>query len=165
MTDKPANKCPRWIRILLFVSLACNLAVIGIVAGHQLRDGRDNYSHRMSPPNDFRLLASSMPDAHSKILKEAFRASRAEYSERRKALGQMRQNMIRILREDPFDPEAFTAVMTEQKGFWTELSTRSEGLLMERINAMSPAELAELADNIENWRKRSQDRRPPPKRD
>ncbi|MGR3503317.1 periplasmic heavy metal sensor [Pseudaestuariivita sp.] len=101
MSDK--SRAPRWMRVVLALSLAFNLVVVGLVAGVLLqgRHGPRSADGAMRMP----YIAALPPEARKALAQEARvqRRDRADGADRRVAFAES----LALLRADPFDAGAF----------------------------------------------------------
>lgn len=142
-----------WVRILLVVSLALNLLVVGAVGSSVLRDepGRRGGPGRppaLSEAGLGPLVAVLDPQSRQEIrgaLQEAgprFRALRDE----------TRQEMTLVLaalRAEEFDSSVFQAIFDRQAPRVREMRDIGQSALIERLETMSVAERRALADRME----------------
>ena len=111
--DQPRQgRCPRWMRVLLGVSLALNLLVAGLAAGAALRHGRAGGMHaaphslagamiRELPPQDRRALSALARD-------DLARDGHGDRRARRRAEAAAVTGALRAV---PFDAAALRAVL------------------------------------------------------
>lgn len=144
----------RWPRVLLALSLTLNLVVIGLVAGAVWRDGRD--ARRFPPPDHgvmratgFGPFIDAMPRAARNRMGEALRRREGHFTANRGALAAEWRDMVAILRADPFDPQAFEALLMRQQARADARVKEGRAVLVEQINAMPSAERARFADALE----------------
>lgn len=153
--ERPSS--PRWMKLLLALSLAANLLVIGVVAGRELR-GDDR---RGGADRAVGWILEMMPDGRRDM-------ARAHFDEARPALeaadgdrGAEVAEILAAIRAEPYQPAdvqaamaAFGASRTER---WEVLRERMATLLAR----LTPAERAAFADNFEErmnrWRNRRRD--------
>ena len=156
---RPASRTPLWLRIVLLVSLAANLLVLGAVAGHVLRDeprGRVPRVDRVEAPMTFALSREDR--------REIGRALRKEYKENRPSRQEIQaeyRGIIAALRADPFDPEVVAASLARQRQTAQSRVESGHELLLQRLTAMTPAERRAFADRLGEGLKRG----PPPRDD
>lgn len=102
----------RVTQVVLVVSLALNLAVLGLLGGAILRDGPPRH-HR--PPPDVAGAApytlALEPDQRRALWGELRREFRRPP---RGGMAETYDRAVALLREDPFDAEAFAALLEEQ---------------------------------------------------
>lgn len=146
-TEIPARRgSPAWMKILLVLSLAGNLAVLGVVLGQSLRDseGRGRGSERVinwiigMVPEERRDLAVTQFDA----ARERIDAARAQRSERLPAV-------IAAMQAEPFDPAALDAALDAMFDRDTSGRTIVRETLISLLDQFTPEERAFFAANFE----------------
>ena len=123
---KPMRRTPIWLRVVLLVSLALNLLVVGVVAGHFLRDdpkGRVPRVDRMQAPMTF-ALSHEDRRAIGKALRQEYRDNRPS----REEVVAEYQGVIAALRADPFQPELVA-------GAGADLTLENEVISAQRIKS------------------------------
>lgn len=125
-----------WTRIVLVVSLAFNLAVIGIVAGHVLTGGPD----RRGADIGFGRYGAAMPEPHRRTMLHAMRADRPHWEATREGLRDGRARLAAALTAEPFDPAAVAAVLAEDRRLIGDLAERGTAILVAQVERMSPDE-------------------------
>ncbi|WP_299295655.1 periplasmic heavy metal sensor [uncultured Tateyamaria sp.] len=140
------KRCPMWVKLLLGVSLALNLAVVGLVAGMVLRGGplggkgpvAMGYAtpYVIALPRDLRRGVfngirrdKTLPDR---------KARRADY-----------QAMVAVLRATPLDTAAVEDLLRKQADAVTRVQARGQTAWLEAVAGMSDIERAAYADRIE----------------
>ena len=160
MTDKSpprTARSPLWLRLLLFVSLALNLLVAGVVAGHILRDGPDGRVPRVDRMGGPMTFALSPEDR-----REIGHALRDAYREKRPTREQIMaeyQGVIEALRSDPFDRRGLQSAFDRQLASTQDRVAIGQEVLMQRITTMSDAERHAFADRLEEGLRRHGERR------
>lgn len=149
------KKGPRWMRLLLAVSLAINLLVAGLVLGAVLRAGGLHGAERAEgPPPSLRSLGLTPfymaldPEDRHKLRDEA-RARSGSFRESREALRARFAAMLAALKAEPFDAGALRDIARQQREAGMRWQALGDDILMARIAAMSPAERAAYADRLE----------------
>ncbi|MEX0287355.1 MAG: periplasmic heavy metal sensor [Paracoccaceae bacterium] len=152
-SQSPTRRSPLWMRILLGVSLALNLATIGIVTGAAYRIlGPGGPPH---PPSFGGAVIRSLPHDERKALVAEARKSVNGQSARREGLAPL----VTALRADPFDVEAITALLQSQRNRQAAWAEAMQGAWLTRVSAMSAEERAAYADKIEEAEARRAERR------
>ncbi|NRB03302.1 MAG: periplasmic heavy metal sensor [Rhodobacteraceae bacterium] len=141
----PATKTPLWVKIVLGVSLALNLLIIGAIGGVVVRGGpaeRQGIAMNTGVPY---LIALPRED-RIRVIRGARQADAVPNRRERKA---SYREMLEILRNDPFDETRATALL-ERHG-QTALSTQKalQAAWLERIGDMSASERAIYAERLE----------------
>ena len=155
MTELNASKpnCPRWAKLLLAASLSVNLLIVGLAVGAML-----NFSKKGGPPRlaetGGAYTAALNPKDRRTIGMELAEIYRTGPSSRQD-VQQQYQRMIAVLKTEPFDRAAAEAVLERQSQFAQERRMAGERALLNRLEAMTPAERAAFLERLENRIKRA----------
>jgi uncharacterized membrane protein len=163
MTDTPhtppAPGAPRWMKVLLALSLGFNLAVLGLVAGTALRHMGDRPLVRDIGFGPFTEALSAQDR------QELRRAFQREGGDMRKMHRQMRSdmgNLLSVLRQNPLQEDALRSALLQMEERGQERLALGQRLMAGRILAMSPAERAAFADRLERMMASGGRDAPPP---
>lgn len=140
----------RWIRVALALSLALNLLVVGISVGAVLRGGP------APGGRDFGLgpLSEALSREDRKALRAAFLDRHPDIRAERRAIRAQFDDLLAVLRADPFDPTALDAALEAIAQRNSDLLDTGRGLVAERLKAMDAEDRAKFADRLErNLRK------------
>lgn len=158
LSEQP-KRSPIWWRLLVGVSFALNLLVVGIVIGAITfgpgQSGRPGAELRAAG----RLhLAAMLPMDARQDLRERLRVS-----EREDAPGSLRalaQQLDAALRAEPFVPAGVAVIMEERRQQQDLRAARVDAALVATLESMAPEEREVFADRV----RRNADRRlgPPP---
>lgn len=119
------------LSVLLVLSAAANLAVLGIFAGHWLRGG--------GPPTGIDRLIALVPGPLRPEIDQIMRTRDDEFKARVEALRNARRNVAETLRQRPFDPaQAETALA----GLRSETAHMQEKLHRTIVARMAAAQQA-----------------------
>lgn len=149
-TPSPGPAPGRWIRVALALSLALNLLVVGIAVGAMLRDGP------APGGRDFGLgpLSEALSREDRKALRAAFLDRHPDIRAERRAMRAQFDDLLAVLRADPFDPTALDAALEAIARRNADLLDTGRGLVAERLKAMDAGDRADFADRLErNLRK------------
>lgn len=162
----PRARMSRGLRILLFTSLALNLAVVGLVAGLLARAPFDG-----PPPRPDRVagaLTFALSDAERReIGREVFRSLREEGGPRHSRRDDY-DRILTALRADPYDGGVVADSLSQQMQRTLRLQAAGQQALLDHLDRMTPADRRAFADRLEEGLKRFDDRdrrRPGPERD
>lgn len=147
MTDVTDRKPPRmrpWLRILLAVSLALNLAVAGLAIGAAIRFGGPERGHPPAPPLGA-LLYRELPREDRRALLADRLGSREDRAARRQADA---AEIDAALRAVPFEAARVEAFLAEQARRHSDIERSMREAWMQRIGGMSDAERAAYADRL-----------------
>ncbi len=143
MSDSPKPK-RRWMPVLLGVSLALNLLIIGIAVGATLRV--KGGERAKAPPGFGSALYRALPKEDRKTL-------RGDLSDRhRKGASSRYQDFAALneaLRAEPFDPATIQTLLTRQAQSTAELQVALQNKWLARISAMTDAERTAYANRLE----------------
>lgn len=159
--SEPAHsRCPVWVKVLLGVSLALNLAIAGLIAGLALRGGpmrSDVAGLGYALPY---IMALDRDERHA-----VFKAVRGApgLPDRRARRGQFRE-MISALRSDPFDREAVEAVLSQQANAVSQVQDAAQAEWLGLVAAMGAEDRAAYVDEIEEVLRKGPNRRDRPPR-
>lgn len=139
----------RGVKILLFASLALNLAVAGVVIGAVVKhrfDG-DDRRPRIEGPGGPLTRALSREDR-----REIGKALRAEFGAMRPSRDKIRADYDRViaaLRAEPYDAATVRAVVSEQSEAMDARMRAGQAQLLKRLDEMTPDERARFAGRLE----------------
>lgn len=160
--EKPArNGTPRWVKLLLVLSLGVNLLVAGLVVGAGAH--RYHGDDRRAPGGDITAygpFARALPEAARDRMRENFRARAPELRANRAALRESFHDLRAALKAVPYDEAAVVRILDQQRAQIDGQTLIVRELFLKEVAGMSDAERAELADNL-----RRVVRRGPPKDD
>ena len=157
MTDLPAKPATgRGVRIALAISVALNLAVVGIVGGALLRpDGPRGYAS----PRDLGFgvfTAALTPENRADLRRRLIRAAPEMIGERR-GMRQDMQAILTALRADPFDAARLDTALQAQLARLQSRLDVGQNLLRDFLVALPAADRLAFADRLEA----AASRRPP----
>lgn len=144
----------RWGRAVLFVSLALNLAVLGIVGGAFL--GRFGHEREGIAARDvgFGLFSEVLAEKDRKDLRRAYIEARPDIRADRKQMRQDLHTILATLRAEPFDADAMGAALKTGASRIAERHAAGQGVLLDFLAKMPAADRAALADRLEARLKR-----------
>lgn len=142
----------RGLKIALAVSVALNLAVVGVVAGAVLRGGpmRDQMVRDLS----FGPFAEALTDSDRKALRRAFFDRSPGLRDLRATMQRDMEGVLTALRAQPFDAAALRTALAAQADRLSGQMKLGQDLLAERIDAMTEAERLAFADRLETSMRR-----------
>lgn len=152
------RKKTRWGRVVLGVSLALNLAVLGAVAGAFWRfDSSHDRAERRGGPAFAAPYVFALPREDRHALRAQLRAGAPE--DWRAARAARYEDVLGALRAAPFDRDALAGAVRAQREAAVAGQTAAETAWLARIEAMDPETRAAYADRVEKivTRKRGRD--------
>lgn len=146
MTPPAKPKSGKGLRIALAVSVALNLAVIGIVAGALLRDGPRG---RFIRDLDFGPYGEAFTPQDRAAMRDAFLSRDVNMRDMRDQMRSEGAALVALLRADTLDLEELRALMQTQQGRMVDRIEMGRDLVTERIAAMSAEDRRAFADRLE----------------
>lgn len=152
MSDQTTpRRCPIWVKVLLGLSLAFNLGIVGLVGGFALRS--DGPIRNAGPG-----LGYAMPYVialEREARRDIFRTVREDpdlpsRTDRRAHFA----DMLEALRADPMDRAAVEAVLSRQAKGVSDVQLRAQSAWLAKVVEMSADERVQYADKVEDILKR-----------
>ena len=131
-----------WLRIVFAVSLAVNLAVLGLVVGTFLRFGFPG-GDRPPPPTGVSVFRA-LPPEDRKALRDHLRDTLPPPSDRRSEA----EDLARALSAEPFDPAALETVVQAQAATRIAFQEAMQQAWFDHVLAMDDAERTAYADRL-----------------
>jgi uncharacterized membrane protein len=139
----------RWMRVLLVVSLAANLAVVGVVAGWALRHGGHHGHHPTRLDMAGGPLTRALSDEDRREIGQRMREVWRESGGNRAGFRSSFDALVVDLRAVPFDPDRVAERMREQRQGFAARFEMGQDVLIAHLAAMSDADRAAYADRLE----------------
>lgn len=157
MSRDNAKRTPRWMRILLILSLAANLCVIAAVttvAWHHAKPGHHYKSHHRGHHGGKIKgvggpLIRALSDQERQILREDMKSIRRAGKTTQETLRKTDEQILDVLRGTPFDPSALTTLLAQKQTPVIQRMEQGRALLVAHIAAMSENERADYAERVE----------------
>lgn len=147
-----AATASRAMRLLLAVSLAANLAIVGFVVGHALDGGGPDGRRGMPGDMAFGPFTEALGDHDRRALRDALFARAPDMRDARQRMSQDLAGLVAALRAEPFDPAALDAALAAQSHRMAANLDMAQGVLRDFLVAMTPeariAFAARLAERI-----------------
>lgn len=148
----PPKKQGRWLKPALFVSLALNLLIVGLVAGSLLspngpRHGGDQRALRGVLGEPF---VRALPPEERRAMVREIIGRRDAFQEGRNALRERFEGFLTALRSEEFDREEAERLLGEQRLAASTRQDLGEALLLDRLEGMTQEERAAYADALES---------------
>lgn len=144
----PPPKSGRGLRIALALSVALNLAVLGVVAGAMLRDG-PGLRAAMVRDLGFGPYSEALDAQDRKTLRQALFERAPEIRDTRRLMREDTQALLALLRAESFDAGAFETRMEAQHARMEKQLRLGQDLLQDFIAAMPPEKRRGFADRLE----------------
>lgn len=147
----PRTRSGRGVRIALALSLAVNLAVVGVIGGAVLRRGGDRGDD--GPPALHALglgpFAFALPREGRDELRGRMGEVDARLRDERRAIGTALRAVQQALLAEPFDRAAADAALQASRQSAAALQTVGHEALLDQFETMTRAERAEVADRLD----------------
>ncbi len=158
LSPAPKRRRP-WGKIVLFVSLALNLLIVGLVVGTMMGGPRDRDRNPASRDLGFGPFVHALPRADKAALGSALKREAGSFEQNRAALRRNFVAFLGALRTVPFDAEEARRLIAEQQGRVSERQRLGQKLLLERLVQMDPQDRAAYANALDRLLKRRAPRR------
>lgn len=122
------------LSVLLVLSAAGNLAVLGIFAGHWLRGGGGG-----GPPSSVERLMGLVPEPLRPEIDQAMRPKDEDVKAQMEAFRAARRAVTESLRQRPFDAAATTAALADLRQVMGQAQERLHRTIVERMEAAQAA--------------------------
>lgn len=143
--DTPKGTGRRWPKVLLGVSLALNLLVLGVVGGAMLRFG-GTHGDRPPPRSVGATLFRELPREDRRAL---WAGSGKSHNDRRARQKEEAAAVSAALRATPFDRAALEAVLDAQSAHQVTFQETVQQAWLTRISGMNDADRLAYADRLE----------------
>ncbi len=143
--DKPRR---RWVRPVLILSLALNVAFVGALAGFALTGGGHGKEARGPGGPDGMPYFRALSDADRQEMRAALRR---DFRENRGSRGQVTEDYraaLEALRAEPFDRAALMAVLERQGARARERFQGGQRVMVDFVAGMTPEERSAYADRL-----------------
>ncbi|MEC7669345.1 MAG: periplasmic heavy metal sensor [Pseudomonadota bacterium] len=150
MSDVQQDKPKRfpWTRVLLVVSLALNLLIVGAMATFFFANsGPREFSRRPPPDGPFLYLRAFSQEDRRALGREFFKNSKPSPEMRELAL-QDYQDVVDLLKQPEFNQAELTSVLDRQHQRSKSLQERGRQMMVEYLGTKTPAERAAYADRL-----------------
>ncbi len=144
----PPSGAPRWMKVLLAVSLALNLGVLGLVGGAALRGAGDRGRPDVRDIG-FGPFSDALSPQDRQELRRAFLRDGGNPREMRRLMRSEVGTLLQVLRTEPLQEAELRAAFSQFQRRGQERLELGQRLLADRIIAMSPDDRARFADRLE----------------
>ena len=144
----PTTGAPRWMKVLLVVSLAINLGVLGMVGGAALRGAGDRGRPDVREIG-FGPFSDALSPQDRQELRRAFLRDGGNPREMRRLMRSEVGTLLQVLRTEPLQEAELRAAFSQFQQRGQERLDLGQRLLADRIIAMSPDDRARFADRLE----------------
>lgn len=150
------KRAPRWMKLLLLVSLIGNAAVAGMAVGSMLNDHHPPYEPGLNRTQT-RILYM-VPEEKRAEARAILLSRQDEIAAAREAQGMAQAEMLAALKAEPFSVDRLAAALAARQ----DASSKVWGIGYEQVAdvaaALTPTERTEFADAMEEGYRRWQER-------
>ena len=149
--DDNKTRTPRRIKVVLAISLAINLLVFGAVVGAGMHGERDRKSNSSRGEDNAAIgiygRALDRPDRRA-IIQRLREGHNAQGREIRVELGEFARDATEVLKQTPFNKEAFAELLLRQQSLIKGRSDTMQDALVEQIASMTSEQRIAYADRL-----------------
>ena len=142
-------KAPRWMKAALAISVALNLAIVGLVVGAVVKDGPP-MRRELVRDLSFGPLTEAFSTEDRMALRRAFLEAAPDFRDQRRMIRADVEAMLTLLRAEPFDGAALETLLEQQQARNLSRFDLGQDLIIERLAAMTPADRAAFADRLQD---------------
>ena len=154
MSETP-KRPNRWLYPLLFLSLAGNLLIVGVVVGWMASpNGKQRSDFGPARGLVGEPFVRALPTDQRRALMRDVLKEAPQIRESRDSLKARFEAFLTAIRAEPFDPERVAELMAEQRDVAVKRQDIGQRFLLERFTAMSQQERNDYADALEDALKR-----------
>lgn len=148
MKETEVSRRPgRWVRILLFVSLALNLLIVGLATGFFLNGPPNPHGDRNDPVLPY---TRALDEGQQREVRRALRRSFASDGRQvRDGYLSDYEAALKLLRSTPFEAERISELLGAQAERGAEVRQRGQQVLSSYLAGLSPEERKAYADRLE----------------
>ena len=154
--SKANGRSGRGMKIALILSLTLNLLILGIVGGSILAHGGRDDPRRVREVG-FGPYSKALSRDDRAALRESFLKAMPDLRKQREDARADMARLAAAIRTEPFDRAAVEAIMDGQAARIQSRMQLGRGLLLDRLDAMSPEARGALADRMEELKTRRHD--------
>jgi uncharacterized membrane protein len=146
----PRPATATWVKVVLALSLAINLAILGVVAGAWIKVSPDRSGGGGPRELSFGPFSEALTRQDRRALRAAFMERAPEFRAAREATRDEFEALLSALRAAPFDPAALSPVLAAIEQRNIDRLTLGRTLIEDRIIAMSEADRLAFAARLED---------------
>ena len=150
--DDNKTRTPKRIKVVLAISLAINVLVFGAVVGAGVHGERDRKSNSGRGEDNAAIgiygRALDRPDRRA-IIQRLREGHNTRGRDIRAELGEFAREATEVLKQTPFDKEAFAEVLLRQQSLIKGRSDTMQDALVEHIASMTTEQRIAYADRLQ----------------
>lgn len=157
MTDDPVSgnvperRAPRWMSLLLVLSLAVNLLIAGIVIGSVATRDRDRPGGRPDLAGDLGRtpFVAALDRGDRRALARALMREAGPLRESRSELKARFESLLAAIRAEPFDRASVERLIADQRHAAGRRQELGERLLLDYLEGLTPEARRAYADRLD----------------
>lgn len=128
----------KWLRIALPLSLVLNMFLLAFLGGQMLR-ATPEVPKGVDPLARILAVAeATLPASDARSFRETLLKEEPRYARAVRKVTEARQEMLKQMSADPYDPVATLAALSATQSAWTEFMDAIGGPLVDAIGQISP---------------------------
>lgn len=143
---KPSS---RWVKVALVISLAFNLAIVGIVVGGMLREGGAMEGRKIAGDLGFGPFTEALSKQDRAALRRAFLSTAPDLRDARRARQADFSDLLARMRAVPFDADALRDAFERQNTRNSERLQLGQRLIYDLVVGMTDTARQEFASRLE----------------
>jgi len=154
---------PRWMKLVLVLSLLANALVVGLVAGSML-SFEERFENEPGLDRQQTRIFQMVPEDRREEARGILMSRQAERDAARDAMRAAQQQVFDAIRRDPFDAVALSAALAQRREASGQLWSLGYDQIADIAKTLTPEERANLAEAMEErsrrWLERQQASKP-----
>ena len=152
-----APRRKRWVSVVLAISLALNLLIVGVIVGSILSENkapRGQVEEARRVGYGFGPYVAALSNRDKFAARRSLRARAEDLAQNRRAEREQVEKFIAVLRADPFVPDDLAELFQAQRVRAVERVAVGQEILLGRIGRMSTTQRQRYADRLEHEARR-----------
>ena len=154
LTPPARTGCPMWIKALLVVSLAANVAIAGVFAGALMKDKERGHGGS----RQVEWILKFVPEERRDEAEALFESRRKELRDLQRSSMDDMTAIVEAIRAEPFSPETLNAALSTRRASRRARDEVVQGGLVELMQNFNAEERTHFADRLEerlvHWKKK-----------
>lgn len=128
----------KWLRIALPVSLVLNMSLLAFLGGQMLRVTPEVQRGDDPLARILAVAEATLPASGARLFRQSLLKEEPRYARAVRKVTEARQEMLKQMSADPYDPVATLAALSATQSAWTEFMDAIGGPLVDAIGQISP---------------------------
>lgn len=144
--------CPAWVKIVLIASLGLNIAGLGVLAGHGMKDREGGANRQVD------WIIRLVPDERRDFAKAHFESRRDDMRKARRDRIALMNRITEVIRQEPFLPEELNSALQARRAASEARKRIVHDGLVSMLAEFNAAERATFTTRLEEQLARAQKR-------